>query len=76
MFQETLAKDPADVDSMEQIAGIYFRTRRLDEAKAWYKRALRVDEHNPEAACGVGEIDLTIADENALKAFGFSQLEG
>jgi tetratricopeptide (TPR) repeat protein len=68
MFQEVLAKDPNDVNSMKQIAGIYFSVKKLDEAKEWQKKILAVDPRDPEAAYTVGVIDWTRAHENTLKA--------
>jgi tetratricopeptide (TPR) repeat protein len=68
IFQEVLAKDPTDVNSMKQIAGIYFSIKKLDDAKAWQKKVLAVDPKDPEAAYTVGVIDWTEAHENILKA--------
>ncbi|MGD0730369.1 MAG: tetratricopeptide repeat protein [Terracidiphilus sp.] len=68
MFQEVLDKDPSDVNSIKQIAGIYFSIKKLDDAKAWQKKVLAVDPKDPEAAYTVGVIDWTEAHENALKA--------
>lgn len=68
IFQEVLAKDPTDVNSMKQIAGIYFNIKKLDEAKTWQKKVLAADPKDPEAAYTVGVIDWTQAHENVLKA--------
>ncbi len=68
IFQEVLAKDPSDVNSMKQIAGIYFNIKKLDEARTWQKKVLAVDPKDPEAAYTVGVIDWTLAHENVLKA--------
>jgi tetratricopeptide (TPR) repeat protein len=68
MFQEVLAKDPTDVNSMKQIAGIYFSVKKLDDAKEWQKKVLSVDPRDPEAAYTIGVIDWTRAHENTLKA--------
>jgi tetratricopeptide (TPR) repeat protein len=68
MFQEVLAKDPSDVNSLKQIAGIYFSIKKFPEAKEWQKKVLAVDPKDPEAAYTVGVIDWTLAHENALKA--------
>jgi len=68
MFQEVLAKDPSDVNSMKQIAGIYFSIKKFPEAKEWQKKVLAVDPKDPEAAYTVGVIDWTLAHENALKS--------
>ena len=68
IFQEVLAKEPNDVNSMKQIAGIYFSVKKLDDAKAWQKKVLAVDPKDPEAAYTVGVIDWTRAHEHALAA--------
>jgi tetratricopeptide (TPR) repeat protein len=68
MFQEVLAKDPSDVNSLKQIAGIYFSIKKFNEAKEWQKKVLAVDPKDPEAAYTIGVIDWTLAHENALKA--------
>lgn len=67
IFQDVLAKDPSDVNSLKQIAGIYFNIKKLDEAKDWQKKVLAVDPKDPEAAYTVGVIDWTKAHENVLK---------
>jgi hypothetical protein len=68
IFQDVLAKDPNDVNSMKQIAGIYFNIKKLDDAKTWQKKVLAADPKDPEAAYTVGVIDWTQAHENLLKA--------
>ncbi len=67
MFQEVLTKDPHDVNSMKQIAGIEFSIKKLDDAKTWQKKVLAEDPKDPEAAYTVGVIDWTLAHQNALK---------
>ena len=68
IFQEVLDKDPSDVNSLKQIAGIYFSIKKFEDAKAWQKRVLAVDPKDPEAAYTIGVIDWTEAHENTLKA--------
>lgn len=68
IFEEVLAKDATDVNSMKQIAGIYFSVKDLDSAKDWQKKVLSVDPKDPEAAYTIGVIDWTKAHENKLKA--------
>src|SRR5271169_957467 len=68
MFQEVLAKDPADVNSLKQIAGIYFSIKKFPEAKDYQKKVLAADPKDAEAAYTIGVIDWTLAHENALKA--------
>jgi len=68
MFQEVLSKDPHDVNSMKQVAGIEFSIKRLDDAKAWQKKVLQEDPKDPEAAYTVGVIDWMQAHQNTLSA--------
>jgi tetratricopeptide (TPR) repeat protein len=68
IFQEVLAKEPNDVNSLKQIAAIYFSIKKFDEAKDYQKKVLAVDPKDAEAAYTVGVIDWTLAHENTLKA--------
>jgi tetratricopeptide (TPR) repeat protein len=68
IFQQVLDKDPSDVNSLKQIAGIYFSIKKLDDAKTWQKKVLAVDPKDPEAAYTIGVIDWTLAHENTLKS--------
>jgi tetratricopeptide (TPR) repeat protein len=68
IFEQVLAKDPNDVNSLKQIAGIYFNIKKLDDARTWQKKVLAVDPKDPEAAYTVGVIDWTEAHENVLRA--------
>jgi tetratricopeptide (TPR) repeat protein len=68
IFKTVLADDPHDVNSMKQVAGIYFSIKKLDDAKEWQERVLDEDPKDPEAAYTIGVIDWTEAHQNALKA--------
>jgi tetratricopeptide (TPR) repeat protein len=68
IFTDVLNKDPKDVNSMKQIAGIEFNIKRLDEAKAWQKKVLDVDPNDNEAAYTVAVIDWMQAHQNTLNA--------
>jgi len=68
IFEEVLTKEPKDVNSLKQIAGIYFSIKKFDEAKNYQKKVLAVDPKDPEAAYTIGVIDWTLAHENTLKA--------
>jgi len=74
IFQEVLDKEPNDVNSLKQIAGIYFSIKNFDQAKAFQKKVLAVDPKDPEAAYTVGVIDWTLAHENTLKALAAAGL--
>jgi tetratricopeptide (TPR) repeat protein len=67
IFQEVLDKDPTDVNSLKQIAGIYFSIKNFDKAEEFQKKVLAVDPKDAEAAYTVGVIDWTKAHMNALK---------
>ena len=67
IFQEVLDKNPTDVNSLKNIASIYFSIKKLDDAKVWQKKVLAVDSKDPEAAYTVGVIDWTQAHLNALR---------
>jgi tetratricopeptide (TPR) repeat protein len=68
IFQDVLSKDPHDINSMKQIAGIDFQIKKLDEAKEWQKKVLLEDPKDPEAAYTVGVIDWMQAHQNTLTA--------
>ena len=68
IFKDVLAKDPSDVNSIKEVAGIYFSIKNLEKAKEWQKKVLDVNPHDPEAAYTIGVIDWTMAHENTLKA--------
>jgi tetratricopeptide (TPR) repeat protein len=67
IFQEVLDKNPTDVNSLKQIAGIYFSIKNFDKAEEFQKKVLAVDPKDAEAAYTVGVIDWTKAHMNALK---------
>jgi tetratricopeptide (TPR) repeat protein len=68
IFQDVLNAQPNDINSMKQIAGIYFSIKNLDQAEEWQKKVLAADPKDAEAAYTVGVIDWTKAHENTLKA--------
>lgn len=68
IFRQVLDTNPNDINSMKQIAGIYFNIKELDQAEDWQKKVLAVDPKDPEAAYTIGVIDWTKAHENKLKA--------
>jgi len=74
IFNDVLSKDPHDVNSMKQIAGIDFSIKRLDEAKKWQKRVLQEDPKDPEAAYTIGVIDWMQAHQNILNALAPANL--
>jgi tetratricopeptide (TPR) repeat protein len=74
IFQEVLAKEPNDVNSLKNIASIYFSIKEFDKAKDYQKRVLEADPKDPEAAYTIGVIDWTLAHENTLKALAAANM--
>jgi len=68
IFQEALNQKPKDVNSMKQIAGLYYEIKRVDDAKAWQLKVLAIDPKDPDAAYWIGMIDWTKAHQNKLNA--------
>lgn len=68
IFKEVLEEKPNDLNSMKQIAGIYYEIKKLDDAIEWQKKILDVDPNDPDAAYWVGMIDWTKAHQNKLQA--------
>jgi len=68
IFKDVLATNPNDVNSMKQIAGIYFSVNQLEDAKSWQKKVMAVDPKDAEAAYTIGVIDWTEAHKNLLAA--------
>ncbi len=68
IFQQVLKQDPSDINSMKQIAGIYFQINKLEDAKTWQKKVLAMDPKDAEAAYTIGVIDWMEAHKNLLTA--------
>lgn len=68
IFKQVLQQEPNDVNSLKQIAGIYFNIKKFQEAKDWQKKVLAANPKDPEAAYTIGVIDWTLAHENVIKA--------
>ena len=68
IFKQVLAQNPNDVNSIKQIAGIYFSIKDMDNAEVWQKKVLAIDPKDPEAAYTIGVIDWTKAHMNKLNA--------
>jgi len=68
IFQEALNQKPDDVNSMKQIAALYYEIKKVDDAKAWQLKVLAIDPKDPDAAYWIGMIDWTRAHENKLNA--------
>jgi len=65
-FKQVLAQEPHDMNSLKQVAAVYFSTKKFDDAREWQKRVLVEDPNDYEAAYTVGVIDWTQAHHNVL----------
>ncbi|WP_420238740.1 tetratricopeptide repeat protein [Telmatobacter bradus] len=74
LFKEVLDKDPNDINSIKQIAGIYYSVKKTDEAREWQKKVLEKDPKDPEAAYTIGVIDWDLAHKNVLSVLGAAGL--
>lgn len=68
IFEEVLKSTPDDVNSMKQVAGIYYNTKQLDKGKEWQMKVLAVSPTDSDAAYTIGVIDWTEAHQNKLAA--------
>jgi tetratricopeptide (TPR) repeat protein len=67
-FEAVLAKDPRDINSLKNMASLYFNIDKYDEAKQWQMKVLAVDPQDAEAAYTIGSIDWRLAYRNAVEA--------
>jgi len=74
-FKLVLAQNPHDINSLKQVAAVYFSIKRLDDARDWQKKILVEDPRDPEAAYTIGVIDWTQAHQNALAALTAAGLQ-
>lgn len=65
LFEQVLAGDPHDVNSMKQIAAIDFALQQWDNARQWQQKVLAENPGDPAAAYTIGVIDWTVAYRNA-----------
>ncbi len=56
-FENVLADDPANINALASIAGIYDGLDESDNAKEWYRKRIEVEPDNPEPYYGIGAIN-------------------
>jgi tetratricopeptide (TPR) repeat protein len=66
VFEQVLEVDPRDVNSMKQVAGIFFSIKNFDDAKVWQMKVLAEDPGDSAAAYTIGAIDWTEAHRNVV----------
>jgi tetratricopeptide (TPR) repeat protein len=74
-FNEVLAKNPNDLDALQQIASIQRNIKQFDQAKATYQKIISLDPKNAEAYYTIGVIDWTQAYKNAVQILGEQNLQ-
>ena len=74
-FQQVLAKDPKDVNSLKGVAGLYYNIDKFDDAKAYQEKVLAVDSQDAEAAYTIGVIDFGKARRNSMAELQANNLQ-
>jgi tetratricopeptide (TPR) repeat protein len=74
-FQIVLSQDPHNVNSLKQVAGIYFSVKKLDDAREWQMKVLVEDPSDWEASYTIGVIDWQQAHMNAIKLLSSAGLQ-
>jgi tetratricopeptide (TPR) repeat protein len=67
-FKQVLAQDPHDINSLKQVAAVYFSTKEFNDAREWQKKVLVENPNDYEASYTIGVIDWTVAHQNAIAA--------
>ncbi len=57
IFQEVLEQDPANVNAIANIAGLYDGLDMPEKAKEWYRKRIEIEPDNPEPYYGIGTIN-------------------
>jgi tetratricopeptide (TPR) repeat protein len=75
LFNQSLAKNPNDLDALRQIASIHRNIKQYDKAKADEVRILQIKPDDAEAAYTIGSIDWTQAYKHAVDILGAAGLQ-
>jgi tetratricopeptide (TPR) repeat protein len=73
-FHIVLTQDPHDINSLKQVAGIYFSIKKLDDAREWQKKVLAENPGDWEASYTIGVIDWTQAHQHSIAALSAAGL--
>ncbi len=60
-YENVLSQDPKNISSIKGIAFLYMNMKEWDKSKQYYKKAVEVDQNDPEAYYSVAVIDWTVA---------------
>jgi tetratricopeptide (TPR) repeat protein len=58
-FKKQLENDPNSVNSMKGIASLYFNMKKMDEAKDYHERVIKLDPNDPDEYYSIGVINWT-----------------
>jgi tetratricopeptide (TPR) repeat protein len=73
-FHIVLTQDPHDINSLKQVAGIYFSIKKLEDAREWQKKVLAENPDDWEASYTIGVIDWTQAHQHTIAALSAAGL--
>ena len=65
-YRAVLEINPQSMDSMKGIAYLELQSKKFDEAKASYRKAIAIDPKDPETYYSIGVIDWTQAYSNRM----------
>jgi tetratricopeptide (TPR) repeat protein len=60
-FQDILQRDPGNLLALESLGSLAFNQKKLDEAKQWYEKLIKLDSTRKAAYYTIGVIDWTKA---------------
>ena len=75
LFQVVLAKKPSDVNTLKQIAAVYYAIQEYEQAKEFQLRVVAQDPADVEAEYTIGVIDWQQSYRNANKILGDAGLK-
>jgi Tfp pilus assembly protein PilF len=67
-LKETLKDDPNSIESVAELAALYFNMHKLDDAKEWYEKQAQLDPKNAEPYYSLGVIAWSKAYPARMKA--------
>jgi tetratricopeptide (TPR) repeat protein len=73
-FHIVLTQNPHDINSLKQVAGIFFSIKKLDDAREWQKKVLAENPDDWEASYTIGVIDWTQAHQHSIAALSAAGL--
>jgi tetratricopeptide (TPR) repeat protein len=69
-FNDVLSRDPNDIQALKQIAAINLNTGKLDIAKDYQEKVIKLDPNDSEAYYTIGIVDWKQAYQNSVTVLG------